>query len=41
MKLDLLEIMREMDGVIEEDFTNTYKKVNEEFTKVFKELIFF
>ena len=34
----LLEIMREMDGVIEEEFTNTYKKVNEEFTKVFKEL---
>ena len=34
----LLEIMREMDGVIEEEFENTYKKVNEEFTKVFKEL---
>ena len=34
----LLEIMREMDGVIEEEFTNTYHKVNEEFTKVFKEL---
>lgn len=34
----LLEIMREMDGVIEEEFESTYKKVNEEFTKVFKEL---
>lgn len=35
---NLLDIMREMDGVIEEEFSNTYKKVNSEFTKVFKEL---
>lgn len=34
----LLEIMREMDGVIEEEFSNTFKRVNEEFGKVFKEL---
>ena len=34
---NLLDIMREMDGVIEEEFSNTYK-VNSEFTKVFKEL---
>ena len=33
-----MDIMREMDGVIEEEFSNTYKKVNSEFTKVFKEL---
>lgn len=35
---NLLDIMREMDDVIEEEFSNTYKKVNSEFTKVFKEL---
>lgn len=35
---NLLDIMREMDGVIEEEFSNTYKKVNSEFTKVFKKL---
>lgn len=35
---NLLDIMREIDGVIEEEFSNTYKKVNSEFTKVFKEL---
>lgn len=35
---NLLDIMREMDGVIEEEFSNTYKRVNSEFTKVFKEL---
>ena len=34
----LLDIMREMDGVIEEEFSNTFKKVNEEFGRVFKEL---
>ena len=34
---NLLDIMREMDGVIEEEFSNTYKKVNSEFTKVFKD----
>ncbi|MBP3841745.1 MAG: AAA family ATPase [Bacilli bacterium] len=34
----LLDIMREMDGVIKEEFFNTFKRVNEEFGKVFKEL---
>ena len=34
----LLDIMREMDGVIKEEFSNTFKRVNEEFGKVFKEL---
>ena len=34
----LLDIMREMDDVILEEFTKTYEKVNTEFSKVFKEL---
>ena len=34
----LLDIMREMDGVIKEEFSNTFNRVNEEFGKVFKEL---
>ena len=34
----LLEIMNEMDAVIEEEFTETFKKVNEEFEKVFRQL---
>lgn len=34
----LLEIMREMDEVIEEEFTKTYHAINEEFSHVFKEL---
>lgn len=34
----LLDIMREMDEVIQEEFTKTYENVNREFTKVFKEL---
>ena len=29
---NLLDIMMEMDGGIEEEFSNTYKKVNSEFT---------
>lgn len=34
----LLDIMREMDDVIQEEFTNAYENINREFTKVFKEL---
>lgn len=34
----LLDIMREMDEVIQEEFTKTYENVSKEFTKVFKEL---
>lgn len=34
----LIEIMNEMDGVIEEEFFKTFNAVNEEFSKVFREL---
>ncbi len=34
----LKDIMNEMDGVIEEEFTRTYNAINEEFGKVFSEL---
>ena len=34
----LVEIMDEMDGVIEEEFVKTFNAVNEEFSKVFREL---
>lgn len=34
----LLDIMREMDEVIQEEFNNAYESINREFTKVFKEL---
>ena len=34
----LLEIMKEMDGVIEEEFMKTYNLINKEFSMVFKEL---
>ena len=34
----LLDIMNEMDGVMKEEFSNTFKKIREEFKHVFKEL---
>lgn len=34
----LIDIMDEMDGVIEEEFIKTFNEVNEEFSKVFREL---
>ena len=34
----LLEIMREMDEVMKEEFQTTFEKIKEEFKKVFKEL---
>ena len=34
----LLEIMREMDEVMKEEFSNTFTNINIEFQKVFKEL---
>ena len=34
----LLDIMNEMDGVMKEEFSNTFQKIREEFKHVFKEL---
>ena len=34
----LLDIMNEMDGVMKEEFSNTFHKIREEFKHVFKEL---
>lgn len=34
----LLDIMNEMDGVMKDEFSNTFQKIREEFKHVFKEL---